>query len=134
MATTGGASAAVMRAVTTSARAPSLSISASAVAFATTATTPRQNKFAPIAPQNGALRQNVSPSKQHDAFSVRDREEAVKLLVKKRNVTCYCDFCGKSDDEVSQMVDGKHAYICGQCVEVAVRLVRNPPLSLVTAK
>lgn len=48
----------------------------------------------------------------------------MKLLTKKRNVTCYCDFCGKSDDEVAQMVDGKHAFICGGCVETALALVR----------
>jgi ATP-dependent Clp protease ATP-binding subunit ClpX len=54
----------------------------------------------------------------------------VKLLTKKRNVTCYCDFCGKSDDEVSKMIDGKHAFICDQCVEDARKLTR-PQLALV---
>jgi ATP-dependent protease Clp ATPase subunit len=44
---------------------------------------------------------------------------AMKLLAKKRYVTCYCDFCDKSDDEVSKMVNGKHAFICDQCIEAA---------------
>lgn len=54
----------------------------------------------------------------------------MKLLAKKRNVTCYCDFCGRSDDEVEKIVDGKHAYICDECIEAARKLTR-PALSLV---
>ncbi len=57
----------------------------------------------------------------------------MKLLVKKRNVTCYCDFCGASDEEAHKMVDGKHAFICDKCVEAAAKLVR-PQLTVVEAK
>ena len=52
-------------------------------------------------------------------------ERGVKLLIKKKHVTCYCDFCGKSDDEVAKMVDGKHAFICGDCVDAASALIRR---------
>jgi ClpX C4-type zinc finger len=48
----------------------------------------------------------------------------MKLLAKKRHVTCYCDFCGRSDNEVPKMVDGKHAFICSGCVEAALALIR----------
>lgn len=54
----------------------------------------------------------------------------MRLLPKKRNVTAYCDFCGKSNDEVAKMVDGKHAFICDRCVEEASKLTR-PQLALV---
>lgn len=54
----------------------------------------------------------------------------MKLLEKKNRVTCYCDFCGKSDDEASKMIDGKHAFICSACVEKAIELIR-PKLALV---
>ena len=54
----------------------------------------------------------------------------MKLLVKKRNVTCYCDFCGNSDEEVSKMIDGKHAFICERCVKAALALL-TPKLRLV---
>lgn len=54
----------------------------------------------------------------------------MKLLTKKRHVTCYCDFCGKPDDEVLKMVDGKHAFICDRCVEAARKLTQ-PNLALV---
>lgn len=52
-----------------------------------------------------------------------DGGEIMKLLSKRKNVTCYCDFCGKSDREVSEMVDGKHAFICIECIEAARDLV-----------
>lgn len=51
----------------------------------------------------------------------------MKLLVKKRHVTCYCDFCGKSDDDVAKMVDGKHAHICDECIVVAAEVARQKP-------
>lgn len=54
----------------------------------------------------------------------------MKLLAKRKNVTCYCDFCGKSDDQVAKMVDGKHAFICDQCIE-ASRKLTQPTLALV---
>ena len=54
----------------------------------------------------------------------------MKLLVKKYHVTCYCDLCGKSDGEVSKMIDGKHAFICNECVDVAIALI-HPQLALV---
>lgn len=54
----------------------------------------------------------------------------MRLLHKKRNVTAHCDFCGKSDDEVAKMVDGKFAFICDQCVEAASKLTK-PQLALV---
>lgn len=53
----------------------------------------------------------------------------MKLLVKKQNVTCYCDFCGKSDREAT-MIDGKHAFICSACVKEATTLLR-PQLTVV---
>lgn len=54
----------------------------------------------------------------------------MKLLIKKQHVLCYCDFCGKSQDEVAKMIDGKHAFICNFCVDEALAIIR-PKLALV---
>lgn len=53
----------------------------------------------------------------------------MKLVVQKKTVVCHCDFCGCGDHE-RRLVDGKHAFICEQCVKDAMALLR-PPLSLV---
>jgi hypothetical protein len=60
----------------------------------------------------------------------QNKEAAMKLLTKKQNVTCYCDFCGKSGREVA-MIDGKHAFICDECVDVARSLLLRPRLRAV---
>jgi ATP-dependent protease Clp ATPase subunit len=48
----------------------------------------------------------------------------MKLLVKKKHVDCYCDFCGKCDSEVEKMINGKFAFICDRCVEAASKLTK----------
>lgn len=40
-----------------------------------------------------------------------------------------CSFCGKSEDEVSKLVAGPKAYICDECVAIAVRIMRENSLS-----
>jgi hypothetical protein len=55
----------------------------------------------------------------------------MKLLAKKKHVTCYCDFCGSSDGEVPKMVDGKHAFICERCVYKAAMILRPKVLAIV---
>lgn len=35
----------------------------------------------------------------------------------------YCSFCGKSNDEVSQMVAGPDVYICSPCVTLCDDIV-----------
>ena len=37
----------------------------------------------------------------------------------------YCSFCGKSKDEVSALIAGQSAFICGECVLEAQRLIRR---------
>lgn len=54
----------------------------------------------------------------------------MKFIIPKEHVTHYCDFCGKSDREVQAMIDGKHAFICDECVDEA-RLLIRPKIALV---
>jgi ATP-dependent protease Clp ATPase subunit len=35
-----------------------------------------------------------------------------------------CSFCGKSEDEVQNLVAGPQVYICDECVVVAARLIQ----------
>jgi hypothetical protein len=36
-----------------------------------------------------------------------------------------CSFCGKSQDEVRQLVAGPHAFICDECIELCTIIVRK---------
>ena len=38
--------------------------------------------------------------------------------------TLYCSFCGKSQHEVSQLIAGVTAFICDECVELAMDIVK----------
>ena len=35
----------------------------------------------------------------------------------------YCSFCGKSDAEVSVMIDGPSVFICNECVDVCCDII-----------
>ncbi|MGV6875893.1 ClpX C4-type zinc finger protein [Pseudochelatococcus sp. B33] len=37
--------------------------------------------------------------------------------------TIYCSFCGKSQHDVAQIVAGKDAFICNECVRVCVDVI-----------
>ena len=38
-----------------------------------------------------------------------------------------CSFCRKTEDQVSKLVAGPRAYICDECVAVAVRIMQETP-------
>lgn len=42
-----------------------------------------------------------------------------------RNDRRYCSFCGRSNDEVEEMVIGPCVLICADCVEMCADLVRE---------
>jgi len=44
-----------------------------------------------------------------------------------------CSFCGRSEDEVSKLVAGPKAYICDECVAIAVRIMKEHSSSDVPA-
>lgn len=39
--------------------------------------------------------------------------------------TLYCSFCGKSQHDVHKLVAGPHVYICDECVEISMAIVRE---------
>ena len=46
--------------------------------------------------------------------------------------TWYCNFCGKHQDEVKQIVTGFDVCICNECVSVCVEIIETyePPSDL----
>ncbi len=43
----------------------------------------------------------------------------------KKEETVVCSFCGKTQDEVMQLIAGPGVYICDQCIEVCYSLMEN---------
>jgi ClpX C4-type zinc finger len=39
--------------------------------------------------------------------------------------TRHCSFCGKSQHDVRKLVAGPHAFICDECVELSMTIVRE---------
>ncbi len=47
-------------------------------------------------------------------------------MTKKRSdsdTTCYCSFCGKSQDDVAKLIAGPAVYICDECIELCNEIV-----------
>jgi ATP-dependent Clp protease ATP-binding subunit ClpX len=47
-------------------------------------------------------------------------------VTKKRSdsdTTCYCSFCGKSQDDVAKLIAGPAVYICDECIELCNEIV-----------
>ena len=38
-------------------------------------------------------------------------------------ITVYCSFCGRSQDEVEQLIAGPSVYICSTCISLCVEIV-----------
>jgi ATP-dependent Clp protease ATP-binding subunit ClpX len=39
--------------------------------------------------------------------------------------TLHCSFCGKSEHDVRKLVAGPHVFICDECVELSMAIVRD---------
>ena len=47
-------------------------------------------------------------------------------MTKKQNdsdTTCYCSFCGKSQEDVAKLIAGPAVYICDECIELCNEIV-----------
>jgi ATP-dependent Clp protease ATP-binding subunit ClpX len=42
-----------------------------------------------------------------------------------RRSTLYCSFCGKCDGEVKALIAGPDSFICNECVDLAVWVIRG---------
>jgi ATP-dependent Clp protease ATP-binding subunit ClpX len=40
-----------------------------------------------------------------------------------KDTTCYCSFCGKSQDDVAKLIAGPAVYICDECIELCNEIV-----------
>lgn len=49
--------------------------------------------------------------------------EEVEMTEEKAKEPAYCSFCGRSDDEVEEMVAGPCVLICADCVQMCAGLV-----------
>ncbi len=38
---------------------------------------------------------------------------------------CRCSFCGKVEDQVKRLIEGPSAYICNECIELCVELLKD---------
>ncbi len=38
---------------------------------------------------------------------------------------CRCSFCGKTEDQVKRLIEGPSAYICNECIELCVDLLKD---------
>lgn len=38
----------------------------------------------------------------------------------------YCGFCGKPDDQVERLIAGAMAFICNECVDLCVEVLKQP--------
>ena len=45
--------------------------------------------------------------------------------------TLYCSFCGKSQHEVRKLIAGPTVFICDECVELCMDIIREENLSLI---
>lgn len=39
--------------------------------------------------------------------------------------TLFCSFCGKSQHDVRKLVAGPHVFICDECIELSMTIVRE---------
>jgi ATP-dependent Clp protease ATP-binding subunit ClpX len=47
------------------------------------------------------------------------------MVEEKDNSTLYCSFCGKSQHEVKKLIAGPTVFICNECVELCVDIIRE---------
>ena len=46
--------------------------------------------------------------------------------------TLYCSFCGKSQHEVRKLIAGPTVFICDECVELCMDIIREETKSSLT--
>lgn len=39
----------------------------------------------------------------------------------------YCHFCGKSEEEVTRLIDGPTSAICNECIDLMHGMLHDPP-------
>ena len=44
---------------------------------------------------------------------------------KEKSSTSYCSFCGKSQDGVRKLIAGPNVFICDECVNLCVEIIKE---------
>jgi hypothetical protein len=57
-----------------------------------------------------------------DAFHKYAAEEISKEIEKPP--TSYCSFCGESQHEIEKLIAGPNVFICNECVELCMDIIR----------
>ncbi|MBU1231925.1 MAG: ATP-dependent Clp protease ATP-binding subunit ClpX [Proteobacteria bacterium] len=47
----------------------------------------------------------------------------------KRESNSHCSFCGKGQDEVSKLIAGPEVYICDECIDLCIEIVKDEDVS-----
>ena len=50
----------------------------------------------------------------------------------KNKTTLYCSFCGKSQHEVKKLIAGPTVFICDECVELCMDIIKEEHQSSIT--
>ena len=50
----------------------------------------------------------------------------------KNKTTLYCSFCGKSQHEVKKLIAGPTVFICDECVELCMDIIKEEHKSTIT--
>ena len=50
----------------------------------------------------------------------------------KNKTTLYCSFCGKSQHEVKKLIAGPTVFICDECVELCMDIIKEEHQSTIT--
>ena len=48
--------------------------------------------------------------------------------------TLYCSFCGKSQHEVKKLIAGPTVFICDECVELCMDIIKEENKSVISQK
>ena len=52
-------------------------------------------------------------------------------ITKETKNTRYCSFCGKSEHEVRKLIAGPTVFICDECVELCMDIIRTADKTIV---
>ena len=67
-----------------------------------------------------------------DDFASRQDTEMSKVGGGESKNTLYCSFCGKSQHEVRKLIAGPTVFICDECVELCMDIIREEKTSSLT--
>ena len=74
-----------------------------------------------IPPDDGAKAERAADGRR----TFRKETEMSKVGASDTKNTLYCSFCGKSQHEVRKLIAGPTVFICDECVELCMDIIRE---------